>query len=162
MLDRMAGPLQRRGIVVAFDADDAGQRAALRAFPLLLAVGARPTVALLPSGQDPAGVAAMGDGRALRHALSDAATHLLADQVIDAALAPWTGRLAWAEGRSSAASSAAAKIAGLPPDLVARQVARVAGWTGVGHREVTTRVLEAVTAGGPRALPDGRPSANRR
>ena len=39
--------------VVMFDGDAAGQRAALRALPLLLRVGLEVTVAVLPSGADP-------------------------------------------------------------------------------------------------------------
>ncbi len=49
--------LEGRKVVVAFDADEPGHRAALRAYPLLRAAGAVPEVATLPEGEDPSSLA---------------------------------------------------------------------------------------------------------
>src|SRR5881394_1106919 len=47
--------LRRAGVVVAFDADPAGRRAAVRAYHLLRGVTDRAVAAVLPADQDPAG-----------------------------------------------------------------------------------------------------------
>src|SRR5437764_5812430 len=47
--------LRRAGVVVAFDADPAGRRAAVRAYHLLRGVTDQAVAAVFPAGQDPAG-----------------------------------------------------------------------------------------------------------
>lgn len=79
-----AAPLADRGVVVAFDGDPAGQRAAAAAFPHLAARGAWPGHALLPAGADPASL----PGAGLRDAIEAAGGRPLAH------LNHRTGRLA--------------------------------------------------------------------
>jgi len=115
----LAPGLAGRRVLVAFDADDAGQHAAAAAWPLLQAVGAVTDLVPFPHGSDPAGVGA----DALVHALR--AAHPLVDLVVDDVLAAWPDRHRWAEHKLGAAR-AARTIATLRPEQVARQVARVA------------------------------------
>lgn len=147
VLGRHAGPLDGRGVTTAFDNDASGQEAALRAFGLLRVVGAWPTVATLPGGQDPASLAQQDGPESLRAVLDAAAGTPLADRVVDGRLARWSNRLTWVEGQVGATRDAATLIATLPPEHVGRQVARVAKHTGLDTATVTGEVVEAFIRG---------------
>jgi len=67
-LELAVGPLAKRGVTVAFDADPAGRDAALRSHGLLRAADAWPAAAVLPDGQDPASLAQHHGPDALRRA----------------------------------------------------------------------------------------------
>jgi len=71
-LELAAGPLAKRGVTVAFDADPAGRDAVLRSYCLLRAAGAWPAAAVLPDGQDPASLAQHHGPDALRAVLDTA------------------------------------------------------------------------------------------
>jgi len=164
LLDRAAGPLAGRGVLVCFDADPAGRQAGLRAFPLLRAAGAWPAVASLPDGQDPASYAQHHGGDALRAALQ--ASSPLADLAVDGRLAAWAGRLQWPEGQVGAARDAAGLIAGFPAEQIPRQVTRVAARTGLDTAAVTGLLTDAVSrdadAAGRRGREDRRTDPDRR
>jgi len=134
--------LRRAGVVVAFDADRAGRRAAVRAFHLLRGVTDYAVAAVLPAGQDPAGFRREHGSRALARRL-DAGVPL-ADLVVDETVAPFERWLAFPDGKFAALHAAAPLIAGLPPGQVARQVARVAGQLGLSYAEVTAAVTGAL------------------
>src|SRR6516165_11147865 len=80
--------LRRAGVVVAFDADRAGRRAAVRADQLLRDVTGHAVTAVLPAGQDPAGFRREHGGRALARRLDTSVP--LADLVVDEMVAPTT------------------------------------------------------------------------
>ena len=142
-LELAAGPLAEHGVTVAFDADPAGRDAVRRSYGLLRAAGAWPAAAVLPDGQDPAGLAQHHGPDALR-AVLDAAVPL-ADLVVDERLARWTGRLHWAEGQIGAARDAAGLIATFPSEHVGRQVLRVARQLGLEPAELTSVVVDTVS-----------------
>jgi len=77
-------------VVVAYDADDAGHRAARTAYERLAPHFDTILTARLPTGEDPAALAARNPSL-LRHALIGAAP--LADQLIDDVLHPFADRL---------------------------------------------------------------------
>jgi DNA primase len=114
-------------VVVAFDGDDAGRRAARTAYSLLADRfgGVRGT--RLPDGQDPAELAAT-DGARLTAALQSAGP--LVDDLVDQVLDSYARVLDNAEARVAALREAMRLVAGLPSREVARQVARTA--TGLG------------------------------
>jgi DNA primase catalytic core len=75
---------QRPGVIVATDADLAGEIAAQRAFWMLTALGDTPRHLAMAGGQDPAEVLELGGPTALRAALADAqplARHLLDERL---------------------------------------------------------------------------------
>ena len=138
--------LRRAGVVVAFDADRAGRRAAARAYHLLHDVTGRADTLVLPAGQDPAGFRREHGGRALARRLD--ACVPLADLVVDEALAPFERGLVFLDGKFAALHAAAPLVAGLPSGQVARQVARLAGRLGLAYAEVTEAVTSALRPGG--------------
>ena len=156
-LQAAAGPLAKRGVTVAFDADPAGRKAALRSYELLRTAGAWPTHAALPGGQDPASLAQTHGAGALRVALDTAVP--LADLLVDERLHRWAGRLGWAEGQIAAARDVAELIGTFPPEHVGPQVLRVAKHLGLEHAQVTSAVLDAVSRD---ADAPGRPAARDR
>ncbi len=68
---RLASRFAQR-MVLAFDSDEAGARAAERAFPFLETYPLRPVVLILPEGQDPADFVRAHGGEALRELARDA------------------------------------------------------------------------------------------
>ena len=134
--------LRRAGLVVAFDADRAGRRAAVRAYHLLREQTDHAVTAVLPAGQDPAGFRREHGGRALARRLD--ASVPLADLVLDETVAPFERWLAFPDGKFAALHAAAPLVAGLPPGQVARQVARLAGRLELSYAEVTDAVTGAL------------------
>jgi DNA primase len=132
-------------VVVAFDADPPGRKAAVRAYRLLREVKKELSTVPFPPGQDPAGFLRGCGPYALARLLSDRA-HPLADLVVDeclAAFAPW---LQFTDGKFGALRSVAPQIAALPAGQVARQVARTADRLDLTHAEVTAAVTAALPA----------------
>ena len=149
LLDTVTGGLAARGIVTAFDGDGAGRHASLRAYDLLAATRAWPTVLALPAGQDPASLVAEHGSVALHTALQASAAKPLADLVVDERIA--RHHLRWLEGRVAAGRDAALIVATMPAAHVARQIARIVAHTGLAARTVSDLVVDAATA------PDRRP-----
>ena len=132
----------RGSVTVAFDADPAGRRAAVRAFDLLRPAWDDIAVTRLPDGADPAGYF-RDHGPATLARLLDASGPL-ADLVVDAKLAGFDQWLGFTDGKFLALHAVAPLVAGLPPTQVARQVARIADHLGLGHAEVTGAVTAAL------------------
>jgi DNA primase len=113
------------GIIVAFDDDTAGRKAAVRAYDTLRPFSGRLQSAVL-SGKDPAEILQAQGAAALRAILRDS-TQPLAAVVIDAHLAPWERRLQDPEGPLLAMRSTAALIAGLLPPGTAQAIRQITG-----------------------------------
>jgi DNA primase len=145
LLDTAIGGLADRGVVVAFDGDNAGRTAAVRAFDLLRAVGAWPHVLDLPAGHDPAVLLQQHGPAGVHAALRAAAALPLADLVVDERLDRYADQLHWAEGQIAAARAAAAVVASLPPDQIGRQIVRLVARLDLPAGEVSDLVVEAVT-----------------
>ena len=128
------------GLLVAFDADPPGRRAAVRAYHLLRA---RAAAVSLPDGSDPAGYLRDHGAAALAGLLDSAPP--LADLVIDERVAAFDRWLEFPDGAFAALHAAAPLIAGLPPDQVARQVGRLAARLNLPHPDVTEAVTTALT-----------------
>jgi DNA primase len=139
-----AADLRATGVLVAFDPDQAGHRAAAKAYDLLKPLTDDMTAARFPSGQDPAQILREHGPGALASMLTSRALPL-ADLVIDAELAKWERWLQHAEGQIHALRAAAPLIAAMPPPCVARQVARLADRLGLGHATVTQAVTDALS-----------------
>jgi DNA primase len=153
-LDR-AGGLATSGVLVAFDGDESGRRAAMRAYRVLSPYLAGSQLARLPAGSDPASLLADGGPGALAAALAHR-TRPLADLVVDAELANWRRWLEFAEGRVSALRAIAPTVAAMPAGDVGRQVGRLAVALGLPHAVVTEAVTEALTAGSASAGAAGK------
>jgi DNA primase len=148
-----AADLPTAGVLVAFDPDPAGRRAAVRAYHLLSQLAAETSAVTLPAGQDPAQILIDNSPEALVTILADR-THPLADLVTDTELERWSRWLDHAEGQISALRAVAPVIAAMPPAHVARQVARLSDRLGIDHTTVTDAIISAlpeVTTRGPRA-----------
>jgi DNA primase len=132
-------------VVVAFDADPAGRRAAVRAFPLLRDVADDIWTVSFPAGLDPASYFRAHGGAALARLL-DHQTRPLADLVIDETVAEFDRWAGFTDGKFLALRAVAPVIADLPPGQVARQVARVADRLNLTYAEVTEAVTTALSA----------------
>jgi len=144
-LDTAVGVLDSGDIVVAFDGDQAGRDASLRAWEPLQAGGAWPTTPSLPAGQDPASLAQHHGPTALRAALDEATP--LADLVVDRHVDQWDGQLRWVEGRLGAARAAAPVIARFPAEHIPRQIDRLVERLDLRAETVSTLIAEAVARG---------------
>jgi len=118
-----AADLHRTGVLVAFDDDRAGRKAAVRAYDILRVISDRlQSVAL--SGRDPAEVLEIEGAPALRAILGNRAQPLSA-VVIDAHIAPWERRLRDPDGPLLAMRSVATVIAGLLPPETAEAIRQI-------------------------------------
>ena len=126
-----AADLGSTGVLVAFDDDPAGRKAAVRAHDILRTVSGRLQSAVL-SGKDPAEILQTEGPAALRTVLRDQVQPLSA-VVIDAHLAPWERRLQDPEGPLLAMRSTATVIAGLLPAGSAEAIRQI-----TGNRELAT------------------------
>jgi DNA primase catalytic core len=150
-----------QGVIVGFDADDAGTAAALRAYDLLKPWTQNSARLELPAGTDPADLLGRQGPAALREGL-EAATPLV-EQVIDAAIFRWGERLRWPEGRLGALRAAAPFVANLAPDQAVVQIVRLMHHLDLPHETVTeavTRALPRVVATKPAPTPDPAPRHN--
>lgn len=136
--------LRTAGVLVAFDADDGGRRAAVRSYRLLSPVAGPTAIVALPDGRDPAQILADHGPGALTTLLRE---HLqpLADLVIDAEIGAWSQQLRFSEGQVGALRAGAAAIAAMPARDVPRQVGRLAMLIGLDHATVTEAVTDALT-----------------
>ena len=146
LLDQAVNGLTDRGVLTAFDGDQAGRAGSVRAFELLRAVSAWPYAVVMPAGQDPALLRQQQGPAALRAALCAAPGRPLADVFIDERIDRYADQLRWPEGRISAGRAAATVIATLPAEQVGRQVARLAARLDLPMAAVTELVVEAVTS----------------
>jgi DNA primase len=136
--------LRSAGVLVAFDADPAGQRAAVRAYDLLSPFTGNVDIVDFQPGEDPAQILA-GKGPANLAEILATHTRPLADIVIDGEVDRWDQWLSYAEGQINALRAAACLIAAMPPSHVARQVTRVASRLDLDHALVTEAVMNALT-----------------
>jgi DNA primase len=120
-----ATALWRTGILVAFDADTAGRKAAVRAHDILRRFTGRLQLVQL-DGKDPAAILQHQGPEALRVTLRE---HLqpLSALVIDASLEPWERRLDEIAGPLLAMREAASTIASLLPPCTAEQIRDITG-----------------------------------
>jgi DNA primase len=118
-----AANLRHTGILVAFDNDTAGCKAAVRAYGILRPISDRLQSVTL-SGKDPAGILETDGAAALQAILQDRVRPLSA-VVIDAHLEPWDRRLRDPEGPLLAMRSTAALIAGLLPPQTAEAIRQI-------------------------------------
>jgi DNA primase len=120
-----AADLSRTGILVAFDADSAGRKAAVRAYSIL-----RPCTSKLQSARlnakDPAGIMQQDGLAALRAVLRDQREPLAA-LVIDAHIGERERHLGDTEGRYRVMHSTASLIAGLLPGQAAARISQLTG-----------------------------------
>ena len=144
LLDRAAGGLAERGVVVAFDGDHAGRQAAVRAYDLLRQTGAWPHALVLPAGQDPADVLQQHGPAGLHAALRSAAGIPLADLVVDERVDRYTDQLRWPEGQLAAGRAAAKVVVTLPAEQIPRQVVRLVARLHLPAAEVTGMVVDAL------------------
>jgi len=112
---RLLGRFAKR-VILAFDADTAGQSAAARFYEWEKRHELEVAVAALPPGSDPADLA-MHDPQALRNAVAEARTFL--SFRVERALA--SSELQTGEGRAHAAEAALAMVAEHPNELVRDQ-----------------------------------------
>ena len=126
-----AADLDRTGILIAFDDDTAGRKAAVRAYDILRTVSGQMQSAVL-SGKDPAEILETEGPAALRAILRNQ-VQPLSSVVIDAHLAPWERRLQDPEGPLLAMRSTASVIAGLLPAGTAETIRQI-----TGNRELAT------------------------
>ena len=136
--------LRTAGVLVAFDSDQAGHRAAISAYHLLSPLTGNATAVILPPGRDPAQVLHDHGPAALAGMLASH-TQPLAELVIDAAVSRWSQWLRYPEGQIKALRATAPLIAAMPAAHVARHVARLAARLGLDHAIVTEAVTDALT-----------------
>ena len=139
-------------VVLAFDADGAGQAAAGRFYEWERRLEVDVAVAALPAGTDPAELART-DPEALRAAIDEAKPflHFRVERILDAA------ELATPEGRAQAADAALAAVAEHPDDLVRDQyLMQVAERCRLEPRLLRDR-LEHIRQEGPRSEPTPTP-----
>lgn len=136
--------LSATGVLVAFDADRPGRRAAVRAYHMFSPVCGGTASVVIPAGRDPAQILA-DQGPGGLAALLGRRHRPLADLVIDAEIGDWSERLRYAEGQVGALRAGAAAIAAMPARDVPRQVGRLADLTGLDHATVTDAVTDALT-----------------
>lgn len=142
-LNSVAG-LRTAGILVAFDSDRAGQRAAVKAYHLLSPLSDHAEAVIFPPGQDPAQILHDHGPSALAETLASRRTPL-ADVAIEAEVVRWARWLKHAEGRIHALRAAAPLVAAVPPVQVGRQIARLAHRLELDHATVTEAVTDALT-----------------
>jgi DNA primase len=141
-LDSVAG-LRAAGVLVAFDPDEAGHRAAVKAFRLLSPLTDRAEAVAFPTGQDPAQTLNNYGRIALAEILANR-LRPLADLVIEAEVVKWDRWLQHVEGQLHALRAAAPIIAALPPAQVGRQVSRLAQRLNLDCPTVTEAVTDAL------------------
>jgi DNA primase catalytic core len=135
--------LREIGVLVAFDADPAGQRAAVRAYYLLTPYTTSLAAVTFQPGHDPAQLLAEHGPAALERTIQRD-VRPLADLVIDAEIQRWSRWLHYPEGRVNALRAAAHAVAAMPTDQVARQAARLSTQLGLSHQTVTMAITEVL------------------
>ncbi|MBI4800491.1 MAG: DNA primase [Desulfarculus sp.] len=147
---------QAQDIVLIFDGDAAGQRAALRALPIFLAEGLTPRVLLLPQGEDPDSFVRSQGAAGLNKALKQARP--LIEAVLDQTVQ--NGDRTSPEGKSAIVQAAGEVIKAIS-DPVTRTgyLERLAGQLALPPAALAAR-LGLPLYGGQRAIPP-TPAASR-
>jgi len=130
-------------VLVAFDADTAGERAGAAAYNVLSPHFTNLRAAEFPEGFDPAKLLETAGPLALRQGLSQ--DRSLADVVLDHGLRYWLDRRDNAEARAVAVHELAPTIAQLRSDDIARQAGRLAHAIDIDHSVITQVIADAVT-----------------
>jgi DNA primase len=152
--------LLRRGardVILMFDGDKAGLKAAVRSADIALKYGLEPRIVRLPTGKDPADVAIEGGAAAIEHVLKDAVGYV-----------PFLKRLADVRGgdrmlRERAVRQVLGTVAGIDDPLRREYVLQEAADVFGVERDVLRHSLPAPAPGdggprGPRpAMPTGAP-----
>nr|MBA2417209.1 toprim domain-containing protein [Geodermatophilaceae bacterium] len=148
--DRQADQLRpyirdgRPGIVVATDADPAGERAAERAYWQLTARGDNPARLAMSDGLDPADVLRTGGTTTLQQALQESGS--LAEHLVNQRISAATHNTATAEERVAAIRAAAEVIGALRPNRWLHHIDRVTDVLDAVPGSVHLEVIEAGTA----------------
>ena len=138
-------------VVFTFDGDEAGQKAALRAFSEDQRFVARTFVAVEPNGLDPCELRQQRGGEAVQALV--ASRQPLFEFAIKSSLRRFD--LDTAEGRVQALRAAAPVVAGIrDPSLRPEYARQLAGWLGMDVDEVRSMVSRALKAGVRPSLPD--------
>jgi DNA primase len=127
----LAADLHQTPILVAFDDDTAGRKAAVRAYDILHATSDWLQSTML-SGRDPAEIMEAEGATALR-AIFQGQVQPLSAVVIDAHIDPWERRLGDTEGPLLAMRSVATVIADLLPAKAVEAIRQI-----TGNKQVTT------------------------
>ena len=130
-------------VLIAYDADLAGQRASAAAYDVLAPLFDQLRSVVLPDACDPAALLQSEGPRTLRDALSQ--DRLLADAVIDHGLRYWLPKRDNAEARAAAVHELAPSIARLRPVDATREAGRLAQALGIDHAAITEAVTDAIT-----------------
>jgi DNA primase len=144
-LDTVIG-IVRRDIVIALDADPAGQAAAKRALRVLAQYGADPRAAELPDGMDPADVHLIHGPAALFDCLLTAPPMI--EQLTEAAIARHTNPWEWVETRLAALSETAQLVGIMPPTVWGREIVRLSRRLDLDVTTVQAEVLKASSGPG--------------
>ncbi|MFQ1003656.1 MobF family relaxase [Modestobacter sp. SSW1-42] len=134
----------RPGVIVATDADSAGQTAAQRIFWQLTACGDDPRHLAVATGKDPAEMLQTAGATALRQAL--ACSPSLARTLIDARVAVYADRLDTVEGQVHATRRAAEVIAALPSTSWPAHLTALVARTGIAPDIALSEVFDAAQA----------------
>ncbi|MBE1874239.1 DNA primase [Myceligenerans pegani] len=141
-------------VVFTFDGDEAGQKAAMRAFGEDQRFYAQTFVAVADDGMDPCDLRVAKGPEAVR-ALVEKPTPLF-QFVIETDLKEFD--LDTAEGRVGALRKAAPRIAGMRDTALRPEYARMlAGWLGMDERTVAREVKRAASTPAPRDAAPSRP-----
>lgn len=141
---------QAKDIVLVFDGDQAGQRAAVRALPIFLGEGLTPRVLLLPAGEDPDSFVRQSGPQGLEAAIAQARP--LTEMVLDQTLRQ--GDLTSPEGKSAIVQAAGEVIKAIA-DPVTRTgyLERLAGQLSLPAAAVAARLGLPLTGLKPASRP---------
>ena len=132
-------------MLVAFDPDQAGRRAAVHAYHLLVPLTEKLAAVTLPAGQDPAQILPTpARPPSPRYSLTH--TRPLPDLVINAEVARWSRWLRYAEGQIHALRAAAPLIAAMPPPTSPARSPASPAMLRLDHATVTEAVTDALAA----------------
>ena len=137
-------PLERRGVMTAFDEDTAGRAATRAAYGALREVGAWPTRAPLLPSCDPSSQLTRYGADVLQESLAAGARFPVADLVVDAKIEPWAARLDTVEGQWHASRAAAPVLAEMPALRVWPQINRVGTKHGIPTDMLREEVLQSM------------------
>ncbi|GAB3171124.1 DNA primase [Myceligenerans halotolerans] len=141
-------------VIFTFDGDEAGQKAAMRAFGEDQRFYAQTFVAVADDGMDPCDLRVANGPEAVK-ALVEKPTPLF-QFVIETDLKDFD--LGTAEGRVGALRKAAPRVAGMRDTALRPEYARMlAGWLGMDERTVAQEVKRAASAPSQRDVPQQRP-----
>lgn len=144
----------RGQVIFTFDGDEAGKRAALKAFGSDQQFVAQTFVAIEPSGQDPCELRMSGGDEAVRELVARRVP--LFEFAITATLAEYD--LNTAEGRVAGLRAAAPVVAGIKDKALRPEYIRqLAGWLGV-ETQVAADAVDAAQRSGGKAASSSQPS----